>query len=280
MRCNNCGKELADDAQFCNGCGAKVEPVAASQTEPTQPGDTTMSKEDYKAAKASYKQARKAAGKSRKPLVIAIVVAFLLVAAAAAGATWYFMSQSQQSAQVASESSSSSSSSGSSSSSSSSSSASSLYDEYVGTWEGPLDSTESGRGSGRDRCYGANGNDMVLTIDSISNDKRIKATAKLVYHGHESTSGSGDKDSMNGDECRTFESLTGTFDSKGFEFTTDANSNEGKLTIKVVPVYATGAYEGVDALEVTVTSVYAYKRPGYDNLKDEVIDTYTLTKKS
>ena len=42
MFCENCGKNLPDGAKFCNGCGAKTEPVqpaypAAAESAPARP---------------------------------------------------------------------------------------------------------------------------------------------------------------------------------------------------------------------------------------------------
>ena len=60
-------------------------------------------KAELKDAKAAYKDARKAAGKSSAPKVIAIIVAVLVVAGAAAGAGWWFAGQQGQASSAVGE---------------------------------------------------------------------------------------------------------------------------------------------------------------------------------
>ena len=34
MFCEKCGKQIADDSAFCDGCGAKVESIETPQAQP------------------------------------------------------------------------------------------------------------------------------------------------------------------------------------------------------------------------------------------------------
>ena len=218
-------------------------------------GDAPMSKDDYKAAKNTYKQARKAAGKSRKPLVIGVIIAILIVAGLASGITWYLMSQqsSETQAVVVED------------SVGENTDASIPYSEYVGVWEGELNSTTGASGV---RCYGGENSDMTFDIQTIAQSGRLKASAEVVYHGHEFISSGNDVDSSSGDAKMSFENMTSTFDSRGFELECDVNRNGDYVEFKVVPTKRAGKEE----LEVTVTSYFSNSRVEQD--------TYILTKKN
>lgn len=226
-----------------------------------------MSKQEFRDAKVAYKQARKAAGKSRKPLVIAIIIVLLIVAGGAAAATWYFMDQqmsSQQAEKTAAEEATQEQPAEPNDSVVESESES-PYAKFVGEWEGSLTSTVAGIGLGK-RCYGAEDEPMQLDIQSISESGRVKASAEFLFHGHEYNSDSSDADTMTGDAMVEVKDLTSTFDRNGFEFTASVPKSNGKVIIRVVPKSGTTS----DELEVTVTSEF-------DDRQAEK-DTYLLTR--
>lgn len=264
-KCPNCGSELSDDAQFCNGCGARMEaPASGTAQRPSAQSPQGISKEDYRSAKESYKQARKAAGKSRKPLVIVVIVAIVLLVVATAAATWYLMGTGQPEA-VESGSAASSSSSSSSSSASSplveSDGSSSVEAGYLGTWKGSLTSTKEGTYK---RCYGAEGSEMTLDIEDITSTGRVKASCEVMYHGHEAIRDA-DVETASGDSVLKLSNLTSTFSDKGFGFEVKAGSeDDDRLEIEIARDKAD------DVLKVTVRSVYD------GNIIET--DTYTLKK--
>lgn len=277
MHCNNCGIELSDGTQFCPNCGNKVEaPTVSVTTAPAQAaapaptpaavpadnsGEPTMSKAEFKEAKNAYKQARRAAGKSHKPMVIGIIIAIIVVAALASFATWYFMSQqgTPESAEPAAQVQTSQ----ASSAGSAVEDADDPYAKYLGTWEGELTSTE---GSYSGRCYGAEDEGMELTIESISKSGRMKASAKILYHGHAPIASGDDVDTLSGDAETAIDDLTGTFDESGFTFNGALKRDGDKVEIRVTPKIVGSTIE----YEVEVKSYY-------DDKWSET-DTFTLTK--
>lgn len=304
-KCVNCGNEIADNAQFCGKCGSAQDtsaqptqvmpqtgiqptaamPVAAAQTTQAIPvADGTqaapaISQEEYRSAKAVYKQARKDAGKTNKPIIILVIVGIIVVAAAAVAATLFFTGQNQPAPQVPVEESVStepeqtpvapeptvddSSASDEGALSATTDSYDGPYASYIGTWKGKMISTDSG-GYGEKRCYGAEAQEMVLTITSISDTGHMKASIELLYHGHSGLN-KVDKDSTDGDKRLTFTDLTGTFYTDGFEFEVPAgNNDENRVEIDFE--------EDGTAFIATVVSYY----------EDDRIetDTYELTKVS
>lgn len=130
MRCNNCGADVPDGTHFCLNCGNILDDSAGATQDSVMAGQQAMgvqsagdsqmmyqqngmgvppvmSKDEYKATKQAYKDARKAMGKSRAPLVAALVVWTLLVAAIAVVLTWYVIDQNGSKSQPTESSSSS-----------------------------------------------------------------------------------------------------------------------------------------------------------------------------
>lgn len=306
-KCVNCGNEIADNAQFCGKCGSAQDtsaqptqvmpqtgiqptaaiPVAAAQTTQAIPvangtqAAPTISQEEYRSAKAVYKQARKDAGKTNKPIIILVIVGVIVVAAAAVAATLFFTGQNQPAPQAPVEESVStepeqtpvapeptgddSSASDEGALSATTDSYDGPYASYVGMWKGQMVSTEASS-YGNKRCYGAEGQnqEMVLNITSISSSGHMKAALELLYHGHSRIDKS-DVDASDGDKRLSFPDLTGTFDTEGFEFNIPTGSgDDNRIEIEVE--------EDGTALIAIVTSYY----------EDDRIetDTYKLTKVS
>lgn len=99
MICTHCEAEIPDDSVVCPICDSDPrETVTASFAEPAQTQKSNaqtinyskLSKAQYKDAKAAYKAARKAAGKSRAPLVVVCIILALALAAGGAFAMWYY----------------------------------------------------------------------------------------------------------------------------------------------------------------------------------------------
>ena len=104
MKCPVCGSDIGRGSEHCDVCGSDF----ASRTRQRRahakerlPYDTDVEIDEstiqrstvaeLKETKAAYKEARRNAGKSNVPKVIAVFVAMLVAAAAGAFATWYFM---------------------------------------------------------------------------------------------------------------------------------------------------------------------------------------------
>lgn len=131
------------------------------------------------------------------------------------------------------------------------------YSEFIGVWQGELNSTTGASGT---RCYGGEDSDMTFDIQTIAQSGRLKASAEVVYRGHESISGGNDTDSSSGDVKMSFENMTGTFESNGFELECDVNRNGDYVEFKVVPTQRAGK----EKLEVTVTSYFSNSRVEQD----------------
>lgn len=169
-----------------------------------------QAKEDYKRAKKELKEARKRAGKSNAPKVIAAIVAVVLVAGGAAAAMYYFdhgnsfdPNGGQVQEQPADESSSRDSQSSSdstdptdktdasasstpkdsSTSTTGGSSNATKENALVGTWTGDLKKSSSGLMD----CYGSQKMPPVLTVKSVDSAGKITADLKFCYHAHASS---------------------------------------------------------------------------------------------
>lgn len=91
MWCEKCGKELAENAHFCTGCGAPVVQHAEKMTEREQKVDAAPvpASERSKAPKA-----KKPMSKGKKiALAVLIGVLAIVIAAAALFASWYFSAE-------------------------------------------------------------------------------------------------------------------------------------------------------------------------------------------
>ena len=165
-----------------------------------------QAKEDYKRAKRELKEARKRAGKSNAPKIIAAIVAVVLVAGGAAAAMYYFDhgnsfdpnggqvqeqpadESSSQGTQSSSDStdktdaSASSASKDSSTSTTTSSSTATKENALVGTWTGELLKTSNGLLD----CYGSQEMPPVLTVKSVDSAGKITADLKVCFHAHKS----------------------------------------------------------------------------------------------
>lgn len=200
--------------------------------------DETMSKKDFKVAKAEYKEARKAAGKTRKPLVIGILIAVIVVASLSSAATWFVMSQQSsptQSAVVSQD--------------SGDGDTATPFSEYLGVWEGDLESTT---GVYNARCYGAEASKMRLEIQSISQSGHFKASIDIIYHGHTSLTQVNDVDSADGDEKVVLDDLVGTFNQDGLNLEKDITRNGNKIVFTITP----SNYNGKDEIEVQAASFF------------------------
>lgn len=274
-KCTNCGNEIPDDAQFCVKCGNAQGETSADDTQTvTAPSSQSAPSEaataaSYKDAKAAYKQARKEAGKSRKPVIILVIVGIIVIAAAAVAAMLFVTGQGQSESQEQVEEVNVAEPAIDGASSAASDAASSLfagvysgpYEQYVGTWKGRMVST-SESGIFTKRCYGAEDGDMVLEILSISESGHMKANVELLYHGHVSTEGS-DADSTPGDKRVSLTDLTTTFSESGFELQSSAGDVRGDRVEITVDI------DG-DVFVATVDNYY----------RDKLVetDTYELVK--
>lgn len=291
-------RERIRTGQTADATAQMVTPVAQvlddgnmAYLAPEDPERVAATPEDeVKKAKAAYKDAKKAAGKSSAPKVIAIIVIVVVVAAAIAGGFWYMNQQSQAAIQEAqdqaaaaqaeadaanqraddaeaaaadaaksSASASSASSAAASSASSSASSSSASSDasaaggiaSYVGTWQGDL--LEVTKYAAQARCYGAEGHPLVLEITESNATGSIKANAKVLFHDHPLLTGS-DASSSEGDDYIEVKDLVGTLDSSGsFKFFREFPERGTNREIEI-SAKTVDKVDGTRTLEVTVDS--------------------------
>ena len=79
MQCKNCGKELKDDAKFCDQCGTKVTEADSPEqmpenSESTAPAEAAVTAEETAAAPTGAK------AKNKKALLIVVIAAVLVAA--------------------------------------------------------------------------------------------------------------------------------------------------------------------------------------------------------
>lgn len=160
-----------------------------------------MSKDDFKRAKADYQMARRMAGKSHAPLIVAIVVAALLVAGASAAAVFFLVAQPAQNAQqelqaqidelnaqlddadqaaANAAASSQKAEDDNADDEKATKSTGSKYRSAVGTWKGTLLPTNDS-----DPCYGAEESPLQIAIKSIDDNGKAVMTVKALYHHHD-----------------------------------------------------------------------------------------------
>ena len=91
-QCEVCGSDLARRAQRSRGRGSARLPYDPHM-EIDEASIQRSAVSELKETKAAYKEARRNAGKTNTPKVLAFVLVVIIVAGAAAAATWYFTDQ-------------------------------------------------------------------------------------------------------------------------------------------------------------------------------------------
>lgn len=211
-------------------------------------------KVELKEAKAAYKNARKAAGKSAAPKVIAIIIAIIAVAGAGAGVMWWF--SGQQASLMSSQSSSSAypaspSTPKDASSSLSSKSAQGGIESYEGVWKGSL--VEATKYAFVGCCYGAEKYPLVLNVKKVSNTGSVTADAEVLFHEHEDLNVS-DAASTDGDVYIELKDLVGSLSADG-EFTfKEGLDKRGEYEEVMISVKTIDMPDGSRTLEVIVDS--------------------------
>lgn len=310
MFCQSCGAEMPNGSTFCTKCGNKLDQSPEASAAPTAPmptvaatpaplpvnesassagAATTSASEatpvDYKAAKAAYKQARKDAGKSRKPLIIGIAIAVVVLVGAGAAGMWALMgafgdgsepgeavapeqventeaaaedaeapvAEDADAGAASAEEGPSSKAESASAAAVSSASGAAVADggieKWTGTWSGNLTSTDSFYPYYR--CYGAEDVPMVLNIAAITEAGKVTADATFLFHGHSFDELQGDVESVTGDEVIELTNLVGTFDERGFSMHGEA-PDKSAVTLKVTPLESSET-----VLSVSVSGEYA-----------------------
>lgn len=257
-------------------------PVPAPESDP---------EEGYRRARETYKSARKAAGHSTAPKVVAVIVAALIIAGAgftganallsnggqapAAAATEAATTEAPATTAAASTVAATTSHAAPTTSASVAGKAGatdySAYDSYVGLWSGDFTATKS-YVHGTPRCYGAKGNPLKIDIKSIDDTGQMTMSVTVLYHGHKMDDVESDVASMEGDAYLTFDDVTATFDEeKGFSFSIKPGGDKNYIDVTAVP-----SDDGTGkSFDVTVDSSY-----GETSFAKEVVvtDTYTITK--
>lgn len=287
MICRRCGYEFDDDALACLRCGT---PVAAEMPTEDTEAQLQRQKEDeqyrknakkrYRGAKSEYKRARKAAGKSRAPLVIICIIVGLLLAAAGAFGTYFIMNQKltemknqntelqgkldkiqadadkakaeEEAAKAAAE---------------------KLRTTVIGTWGFSSFDGATINGKSDSACQSGkeSGSDVSISFASFT-DNKVVADITVLYHGHEANSGSGSWRSP--DEVRTFKEEHGVYENGTITFTIDSAevdtqgktlSNGSKIVVKCT-------------LSADFTSMTVKVSSYFESDADYVEDSYTLRK--
>ncbi|WP_455139560.1 zinc-ribbon domain-containing protein [Thermophilibacter sp.] len=300
MNCPNCGSSLKDDARFCPVCGAPIvggpDAPDASRTMRAavpergadEPPTKEQAKESLRRARAAYADARRAAGKSYAPRVVAGVLAAAVVAGAAGGGVWYVMDQrvseanaradelqaqvddlrgqldalsAAQQAPVATT--------GPDAvadDASGEAAAEPTLDDaqsLVGTWTGALSET-----SGTAHCYGASETPLEVTIKSVnSTTGQMTLDVSVLFHGHGDLTTDAEK--TDGDRVVTFEDLTTTYSESGFTVRGDIEGSDDYVSISFEPQQFS---YGVRLKAVAESRHYD------QHLGDSTDDTYTLEK--
>lgn len=304
MNCPNCNAPLPDGVRFCSACGAPIVSGPSSedvaQTLPTAtpaeaPGAAPSKKQldsELKRARAAYVEARRAAGKSYAPRVVACVLAAAVVAGAAGGGVWYVMDQQLKGANARSDElqaqvddlqgqldalsqaqsapatpapTDQTPASDPSSPADATSTAPTLDDaqSLVGTWTGELAET-----SGTAHCYGASETPLEVTIKRVnSTTGQMTMDVSVLYHGHKDPTS--DTPSADGDRVVTFEDLTSTYSEAGFTVRGDIEGTDDYVSI----TFTLERFSYGVRLAAEVES-----RHYEQSLGDSTIDTYSLEK--
>ena len=113
MKCPVCGSNIRRESRYCDVCGSdlarrtKQGRAHAAERLPYDPhmevDESSIQRSavsELKETRAAYKEARRNAGKTNTPKVLAILLAVVIAAGAAAGVTWYVMDQGARSSQM------------------------------------------------------------------------------------------------------------------------------------------------------------------------------------
>ena len=109
MKCPVCGSDIERGKRICDVCGSDLarrtqhKHVRGQERLPYDPNieidEAKVQRSavtELKETKAAYKEARRNAGKTNTPKILAIIVAVIIAAGAAAGVTWYVMTARSQ----------------------------------------------------------------------------------------------------------------------------------------------------------------------------------------
>jgi hypothetical protein len=246
-----------------------------------------QAKADYKRAKRELKDARKRAGKSNAPKIIAIILVILLAVAGGAFASYrYFAGDSSDSAASESEkddtkkdeAAETDEASAETDSESSDAAASAQGDgddaqALVGTWTGKLEASD-----GDGYCYGAQEMPLVITIESVDSANKITADIKVCFHAHEENENS--VDSSPGDAYLELNDVTMTYSDGSFNYTVHPSeiddSYDSDDSIELSFEYSNSGNANA-SLTGTARSSYL---PSDTNFYSVQIDEFTFAKES
>lgn len=245
--------------------------------------------EDYRRAKRELKQARKRAGKSNAPKVVAIIVAIAVVGCASAAGAYYVAngnsfqpraeaesatsdggaSPQQESAPAATEANANA----SNGSAATTSAEANETDALVGTWTGTLEAADA---AGLMDCYGSQSKPPVLTVKSVDSSGKVTADLKVCYHAHESSDNA--IDSSPNDTYLEADNIVMTMAGKRFSYTFEPHDIDGSYDSydeeKIDFTYDTSG--GTPKLTAKADSVfYPSGGSGFGSKQDE---NFTFTK--
>lgn len=262
MNCPNCNAPLFGDARFCSACGTPIVAESSDKGMPQTPfsaipanGHATGSRRDQlrsdlRKARAAYVAARRAAGKSYAPRVVACVVAAAVVAGAVGGSVWYVMSQQIKGANaradelqaqvddlrgqlnmpsVAQQAPTTTTGADAVADEASTELALDDASSLVGTWIGTLSET-----SGLAHCYGASDTPLEVTVKNVNpTTGQITLDVSVLFHGHSYVSS--DAAATDGDRVVTFEDLTSMYSESGFTVRGDIEGTDDYVRISFTP---------------------------------------------
>lgn len=174
--------------------------------------------DEFKRAKADYKSARKKAGKSATPKIIAIAVVVLVAIIVGAIGAYTILNPQVQSLQqqlddAQSQLGESNSTSNSSSTTTTGNSSTSNYSVLVGTWTGQLQS------SAVYNCYGGQATPLTINVKSVDDVGNATVDLTLLFHGHEDPNNT--STTTTGDQAIIVEDVVLNFSSGSFSYDVD-----------------------------------------------------------
>ncbi|MDO5116998.1 MAG: zinc-ribbon domain-containing protein [Eggerthellaceae bacterium] len=299
MICASCGTEIPDDSILCPNCGSDpIATVSAVVEEPAPAKSASnqapinyskLSKAQYKDAKAAYKAARKAAGKSRAPLVVLCIILALALAAGGAVAAWFYFNPkvenltnenkelqtqveklttenkelSQKIAEYEKD------------GNNVTPSNPDTTNPLIGAWK--VDSFDNT--TMNPACYGGKAKQASVRVNIKEIDATkgtIIADLSVVYHGHERNKQKGDMDSSTDDVVLEYTNVEGTYADDAFTFELPVDSKYGNNSGIVV----SGLMTTSDATSVlgnsTSSSFQLSVKSYYQSLTNAITDTYIM----
>lgn len=299
MICANCGAEIPDDSSLCPICASDpIATVSATVAEPAPAQNAAnqatinyskLSKAQYKDAKAAYKAARKAAGKSRAPLVVTCIILALVLAAGGAFAMWWYLNpkienlttenadfktqvekltaENKELTQKLAE-----------YENGNATPSNNTGNPLIGAWK--VDSFDST--TEHFACFGGKAKQASVRINIKEIDEAkgtIKADLAVVYHAHDRSKLKADTDSSPDDVVLEFADAEGVFADDAFTFELAVDSKFGNNSGIVVSGLMTTADANTSMFGTQTAGTSTFQlsvKSYYQSLTNAITDTYLM----